>query len=86
MIYSVRGGKLIFSIDTETCSVSWSGEGLPTRSVKDSDFFRVFLDNGVEREIAVFSRMQRGSVTQADDGSLLISYEYLTDEEKDLDK
>ena len=80
MIYSVRGGKLIFSIDTETCSVSWSGEGLPTRSVKDNDFFRVFLDNGVEREIAVFSRMQRGSVTQADDGSLFISYEYLTDE------
>ena len=78
-MFYVHGGKLVFEIDENAEHIKWSGVGLPTTSPERHDFFRVFLDNGMEREIAVFSKNQKGTVSGKDD-DIVISYTTLTDE------
>ena len=62
MRYELQSEKLIFSLDENGQNPIWSSDSLPTRSPENANFFRVFLDNGTEREIAVFSRDQQGNV------------------------
>ena len=56
-MFYVHGGKLTFKINENADQYAWCADGLPTKSPEKHDFFRVFLDNGMEREIAVFSKM-----------------------------
>ena len=79
MRYELRTEKLIFSIDENGQNPMWSSNDCPTRSPENANFFRVFLDNGVEREIAVFSKDQKGKITEEKD-KLTLSYDHLTDE------
>ena len=79
MNYTLQSNQLIFSIQDDAVTCSWSAENLPTHSPENANFFRVFLDNGVEREIAVFSRDQSGHVTK-DGEKLILTYDQLTDE------
>jgi len=78
-MFYVHGGKLTFKISENADQYAWCADGLPTKSPEKHDFFRVFLDNGMEREIAVFSKNQRGTVSGKDD-DIVISYTSLTDE------
>ena len=57
-MFYVHGGKLTFEISDNAENYRWFAEGLETRSPEKHDFFRVFLDNGMEKEIAVFSKDQ----------------------------
>ena len=77
-MFYVHGGKLVFEIDDTAENIRWFANGLPTRSTEKLDFFRVFLDDGMEREIAVFSKHQKGRVSGRDD-DIVISYDSLTD-------
>ena len=78
-MFYVHGGKLVFEISESADQYRWYADGLTTRSPEKHDFFRVFLDNGMEREIAVFSKNQAGKVTGKDD-DIVVSYDSLTDE------
>lgn len=78
--YKLIADKLTFSINESADCVAWSADGLPMASVEGSNFFRIFLDNGVEREIAVFSKDQQGAVSVEEDGGFVISYDSLVDE------
>ncbi len=51
-------------------------DGTPLRLTADSELFRVFLDDGVYRELTVHSRDMRGSVYETETG-LAIRYEQL---------
>ena len=79
-MYSITAGKLTFSISESADKASFSATDLVLSSVKDCDFFRIFLDNGIEREIAVLSKDQRGSVKAVDESTYIISYDTLADE------
>ncbi len=78
-MFYVHGGKLTFEINETADSYRWYADGLPTCSPEKHDFFRVFLDNGEEREIAVFSKQQKGTV-RGENGDIVISYPSLVDE------
>ena len=79
-MYSVKTDNLTFSVSESADRVIIHSDNLPTRSTEGCDYFRLFLDNGTEREIAVFSREQRGCVTPMPDGSITVSYDRLVDE------
>lgn len=79
MRYELQSEKLIFSLDENGQNPIWSSDSLPTRSPENANFFRVFLDNGTEREIAVFSRDQQGTVKK-EGSKLTVFYDHLTDE------
>lgn len=79
MKYELQSQKLVFSLDDRGREVRWSAVGLPTRSPENANFWRLFLDNGIEREIAVFSRDQEGKVKQKEN-KLTVSYDRLADE------
>ena len=80
MHYLIQGNKLILKVNDDGSEIMWYSEELPTASPCGTDIFRVILDNGLEREISVLSKDQKGVVTSDNNGNLTLTYNSLTDE------
>lgn len=75
----MKKNTLSFSVDERACRVSWSAEGTPLANPAEADFWRVFMDDGYEREILVKSSSQTGRVLRNAAGTTIV-YDELIDE------
>lgn len=78
-MFRVYAGELCFEINNNATQYHWLGINNEVISPSEHDYFRVFLDNGDEKEIAVFSKQQVGKVS-GQDNDVIISYDKLIDE------
>lgn len=78
-MYNVKAGKLRFCVDENGRNAKWFSHETKAISPQTHDYFRVFLDNGMEKEIAVFSKEQTGKTEGVED-DICITFDTLTDE------
>lgn len=82
-MFKVTGNKINFEIGDKAEYIKWYAKNLPLISKENSDFWRIHIDNGVQREITVYSSDQTGIITAKDDG-IEIFYDTLVDENKNV--
>ncbi len=58
----MKNSIIDFALNATANRVSWSAPGTPLANEEKADFWRVFMDDGYEREILVKSSSQKGSV------------------------
>ena len=73
---SLKSGKLQFSVNEQGNKISWYADGTPLCQSENADFWRVFMDDGYEREIKVSSSDQMGTAT-VDGGTVTVKYDSL---------
>lgn len=71
---------LDFTLNDSASRVVWSAPGTALANEEGADFWRVFMDDGYEREILVKSSSQRGRVERKGD-RIDLYYDELVDEE-----
>ncbi len=75
----MRKNTLALSLNDAGNRVTWSAAGTPFANAEKADFWRLFMDDGYEREIPVHSAAQTGKVTPTA-GGMDIAYDGLADE------
>jgi hypothetical protein len=78
--FKVHGGKLVFEVNSDASNITWYANGLPTCSPKNCDFWRVHLDDGMQKDLTVHSRDQKGTVCGETD-NIVITYKSLIAED-----
>ena len=73
---SLAANKLVFSINEDASEIRWSAQGTPLAQSENADFWRLFCDDGYEREITVRSSLQKGVATQHGD-AITVKYNSL---------
>lgn len=73
---TLKSGKLVFSVNEQGNKVAWSAEGTPLSQSKNADFWRVFMDDGYEREVKVSSSEQIGEAC-VDGDTITVKYNSL---------
>ncbi len=75
----MKKNTIDFALNKTADRVSWSAPGTPLANEEKADFWRVFMDDGYEREILVKSSSQNGRVLRSGLGMDIV-YESLVDE------
>ena len=73
---SIKSGEMVFSVSEDASKTELSCPGTALRQSENADFWRIYTDDGYEREMTVRSSSQTGRVSLAGD-SLEINYEKL---------
>lgn len=79
--FKVHGGRLVFKVNSDASKVSWYANGLPTGSPDNCDFWRIHLDDDMQKDLTVHSREQKGIVS-GEDNDIVITYNSLIAEDK----
>ena len=75
----MRKNTLAMKVSESGGRVAWSAAGTPLAATENADFWRLFMDDGYEREIPVHSAAQAGKVSPTAAG-MDIAYDGLVDE------